>query len=155
MPESCERWFAYDAWANDEVYERLRACDPCPPRTVDRLAHIVAAQRLWLSRMRSRRSTLAVWPTLTLDDIGRHLGELRNEWPAYLNSAEATGTRLIEYVNSKGESWTSTVSDVLMHVVVHGSYHRGQINAALRDAGYEPVYTDLIHATRENLLPGV
>ena len=51
-------------------------------------------------------------------------------------------------MNSKGQSWTSRVEDVLTHVLLHGAYHRGQIASALREAGLTPPYTDYIHATR-------
>ena len=56
--------------------------------------------------------------------------------------------RTIVYTNSKGEPWSSRVSDVLMHVVLHGGYHRGQIAADLREAGFTPAYTDYIEAVR-------
>jgi uncharacterized damage-inducible protein DinB len=36
--------------------------------------------------------------------------------------------------------------------VVHGGYHRGQIAAAVREAGGEPAYTDFIHAVRAGLV---
>ncbi|HEY6147556.1 MAG TPA: DinB family protein [Thermoanaerobaculia bacterium] len=35
-----------------------------------------------------------------------------------------------------------------MHVVIHGGYHRGQIAAELRAAGFTPAYTDYIEAVR-------
>jgi DinB family len=35
-----------------------------------------------------------------------------------------------------------------MHVVMHGTYHRGQIAAEVRAAGGAPEYTDFIHAVR-------
>ena len=41
----------------------------------------------------------------------------------------------VAYRNSKGEFWTSTVADILTHVVLHAAYHRGQIAAAVREAG--------------------
>jgi uncharacterized damage-inducible protein DinB len=37
-------------------------------------------------------------------------------------------------------------------VTIHGSYHRAQIAAAVRESGREPAYTDFIHATRRGLL---
>ena len=58
----------------------------------------------------------------------------------------------VAYRNSKGEFWTSTVADILSHVVLHASYHRGQIAAAIREAGGTPAYTDFIHAVRSGLI---
>jgi uncharacterized damage-inducible protein DinB len=42
------------------------------------------------------------------------------------------------------------IKDLLMHVALHGSYHRGQIAQALRLAGGEPVNTDFITFVRES-----
>ena len=58
----------------------------------------------------------------------------------------------IGYRNTRGEYWTSTVGDILTHVVMHGTYHRGQIAAAVRDSGGAPAYTDFIHAARQGLV---
>ncbi len=60
---------------------------------------------------------------------------------------------VVRYVNSAGEGWSSRVEDVLMQVILHGAYHRGQIAADLRAVGAEPAYTDFIEAARRGLLP--
>ena len=43
--------------------------------------------------------------------------------------------------------------DVLTHVVTDSAYHRGQVASELRAGGFEPAYTDFIHAVRQGLLP--
>jgi uncharacterized damage-inducible protein DinB len=35
---------------------------------------------------------------------------------------------------------------------MHSAYHRGQIAADMRAAGFEPVYTDFIHAVRQGYI---
>ncbi len=58
----------------------------------------------------------------------------------------------VVYKNSKGEPWTSTVEDILTHVVLHSAYHRGQIASLMRAGGEQPAYTDFIHAVRQGLI---
>ena len=58
----------------------------------------------------------------------------------------------ITYKNSKGEEWTSTIVDVLNHVVIHSAYHRGQIASHMRANGQTPAYTDFIHGVRQGLV---
>lgn len=60
--------------------------------------------------------------------------------------------RSLTYKNTKGESWTNQTEDILMHVIVHSAYHRGQIAADVRAAGFTPAYTDFIHAVRQGLV---
>ena len=56
--------------------------------------------------------------------------------------------RGVTYRNSAGEEYTSTVEDILLHVALHGAYHRGQIARALRQGGAVPEPTDYIAFTR-------
>jgi uncharacterized damage-inducible protein DinB len=35
---------------------------------------------------------------------------------------------------------------------MHSTYHRGQIAAAMRQAGATPAYTDFIHAVRQGFV---
>ncbi len=58
----------------------------------------------------------------------------------------------VEYRNSKGEPWSSRVEDILIHVLFHSAYHRGQIALQMRTSGMEPAYTDFIHAVRQGLV---
>ena len=54
--------------------------------------------------------------------------------------------------NSKGEPWTSRVEDILLHVVMHSAYHRGQIASDVRASGHTPAYTDFIHCVRQGFI---
>ena len=60
--------------------------------------------------------------------------------------------RSVAYVNSKGEEWTTSVEDILMHVVLHSAYHRGQVAYVLRAGGATPAYTDYAHCVRNGLV---
>jgi uncharacterized damage-inducible protein DinB len=53
--------------------------------------------------------------------------------------------RVIEYKNLKGDAFAKPVWEILLHVVNHGTYHRGQIAAMLRQLGHVPPSTDFIY----------
>src|SRR6202166_4602082 len=147
MLEHISRLFSYDDWANREVLSSLGAADGPPARSVDLLAHIVSAERLWLDRLEVHKQTLPVWPTFTLDQCKSQIDQLAGLWKNYFTSlGEAGLVDSINYKNSKGENFTSQKQDVLMHVVMHSAYHRGQIAADMRAAGFTPASTDLVHA---------
>jgi uncharacterized damage-inducible protein DinB len=113
------------------------------------MGHIIGAEYLWLARMQGRPSELPVWPDLTLDECEARLRPLSRGLGETLTGS---GTRLVAYTNSKGEPWTSTVEDILTHVVFHSAYHRGQIASEVRASGGVPAYTDYIHAVRQGLV---
>jgi uncharacterized damage-inducible protein DinB len=103
--------------------------------------------------MRAVKPSLPVWPDFTLQQCELQSRELPQLWHDFLASmAEADLGRTFEYKNSKGESWSSRVDDVLMHVIMHSAYHRGQIAADMRAAGLTPAYTDYIHGVRRGLV---
>ena len=148
------RMFAYDRWANAEVIAALRNSDPPPPRSLRFMAHLLAAERLWLGRLQRDPTPVAVWPDLTLAQCEARQDEMARLWPEYLGALrESSLGERVEYVNSKGEPWRSAVGDILTHVVTHSAYHRGQIATDMRAAGATPPYTDFIHAVRKGLVP--
>ena len=147
------RLFAHDDWANGEALISLRACGEPPPRALAWIAHIAAAERLWLVRLREEKTPVIVWPSLALSESESEFRRLRAEWEELLGTlAPETLAREVSYVNSKGEPWTSSFEDILLHVPLHSTYHRGQIAAELRASGREPAYTDFIHAARQHLI---
>jgi uncharacterized damage-inducible protein DinB len=146
------RLFEYDGWANAASLVSLRE-GPAPPTAERWMAHIVASERIWMARLRQEPSSLPVWPELDLEACAGEITELQGEWGRCLESlADEDLEDGVAYRNSLGQFWTSTVGDILTHVVLHSSYHRGQIAAAVREAGGTPAYTDFIHAVRSGLI---
>jgi uncharacterized damage-inducible protein DinB len=143
------RLLAYDAWANRETIINLRALDEPPPRAVQLVGHIVGAEWLWYTRVRREEPRMAVWPDLAPADCERAFEDVAEAWRRFFQSRTPDGLRdSVEYVNTKGESWRSSVEDILQHLVIHSSYHRAQVAHELRQAGGMPVNTDFIHAVR-------
>jgi len=153
MLEHIHNLFSYDDWANREVLASLQALNAPPERSVKLLAHIVSAERLWLERLLVQKQTAPVWPLSTLAQCKLEVDQLPGLWKNYLTAlGEAGLARSLTYKNTKGESFSSQKQDILLHVVMHSAYHRGQIAADMRAAGFTPPYTDFIHAVRQGFL---
>lgn len=140
-----QRLFAYNTWANREFVSTEH-----PPKAREILSHIIGAEELWLGRIRGEAKPAIVWPKLTTDQIAEKIERLDREWKRVL--ADDDPARLVEYTNSKGERWRNTIDDILTHVILHGSYHRGQIAIVVRGGGETPAYTDYIHCVRQGFL---
>jgi uncharacterized damage-inducible protein DinB len=153
MIEHIQRLFSYDDWANREVLSSLRALESAPPRSVKLLAHILSAEKLWYERLQLHKQTYPVWPNFSLEHCALEAEELPKLWNACLESLKEDGlSRMLSYKNTKGDSFSSSKRDILIHVIMHSAYHRGQIAADVRAAGFVPAYTDFIHAARQGLL---
>ena len=147
-----QRMFAYDTWANGEVLASFRKSG-AGPKSVKFMAHVLAAGQLWLDRLDGVDQKVVVWPEPSIDQCEAKVAELGTRWQEFLKKTGERGlARIINYKNSKGEAWSSRTDDVLLHVIMHGAYHRGQIASDARAAGFMPAYTDFIHAVRQNHL---
>jgi uncharacterized damage-inducible protein DinB len=149
MTQALNRLLRYDVWANRETLTALQQASP-PPKSLRWMGHIIGAEFLWLDRIAGRPASLPVWPELSLRECRDRLDQLSGSLPAALRANDLG--RVVQYTNSKGEPWSSTVEEILTHVTVHSAYHRGQIASDMRSAGQEPAYTDYIHAVRQRLV---
>jgi uncharacterized damage-inducible protein DinB len=140
------------AWADARVLTLLSTSPDAAeaPNVLRLMAHVVAAERVWLSRILGDEAQHPIWPEWTLAQIqttaaenGRAFADL----VSHLSDAEAA--RVVEYRNSQGVAFRTRLSDILTQVALHGSYHRGQIAAAVRAAGAAAVNTDYITYVRE------
>ena len=143
------RLFAHNAWADDLALGALRRASVEDPRTARALtlfAHVVGAEEVWVARIEGRDSRTAVWPRLGVDECDALAREVH---AALRTHAERTDVATeIRYRNSAGAEFVTRLDDILLHVALHGAYHRGQIALLLRDAGAEPAPTDYIAFAR-------
>ncbi|HEU0299893.1 MAG TPA: DinB family protein [Longimicrobium sp.] len=152
MRAHLERLFRHMAWADQRVLALLAAIpdDPQPePRRL--FSHVLAAERVWLLRLRGEDSVVQpIWPMYSLEELAELARRNREEYARYLEGCgdDALAAE-VEYRNTQGTEFRTAVSDVLLQVFLHGAYHRGQIAAAVRGAGREPVNTDFITFARE------
>jgi uncharacterized damage-inducible protein DinB len=144
------RMFSYDHWANRECLTTLRDRTSTPARVLRLIAHALSAEKLWLERLQQVPQSVVVWPTSTIDDCLALADEMLAAWKNYINPLTLRDfEKQVDYRNSKGEPWTSRVEDVLIHVLMHSAYHRGQAALEMRAAGLQPAYTDYIHGVRQ------
>ena len=134
-------------WADEQVRAALiRQPDPQAWRLY---AHVLSAELLWLARLHGDLPPLPVWPDLDQSDALALSLHLREDLRSFLWRLEIQDLgRLIWYRNSAGDHYQSTVEDILLHLCLHGSYHRGQIARRLREAGSDPAPTDYIGFVR-------
>ncbi|MEM1096874.1 MAG: DinB family protein [Bacteroidota bacterium] len=143
--------FAYDTTINRRLLASLRALPVMDERTQAVFAHLLAARAVWMERLQhDGRSTTPVWPTLDWDACETMIADNDQAYAAYLADVSMAELEApFTYYNSKGRGFTNRRLDVLMHVLIHGGYHRGQVAQSVRLAGYEPINTDYIFYLRE------
>lgn len=98
--------------------------------------------------MLGEESLLPVWPQLTveeLEEVGDVIDAKARDLHATLRVEDLP--RAVRYRNTQGE-YETPLGEILLHVAMHGQYHRGKANALLRAAGLEPAPVDFIFWSR-------
>ena len=141
-----QKMFDYDHWANCETLASLGTVPGGVDKPRKTFNHIIGAQRIWLSRFENPAPPSAQpWPDLTLEECSVALEDLRRQWKHILGNLtpeKAAGD--LSYLTLKGAEHKTPIQDVLMHLVLHSAYHRGQAAAAVREAGGKPAPTDYV-----------
>ena len=155
-PEAIAKLFAYGRWAHGKTAESVA---PVSPEEFNRkiggsfgsiqgtLAHVYGAEWVWLERFhgRSPRSLPEPQEGWTLQDFQEKWRPVEAGHEAFV--AKVTPALLdqpLTYVNFAGQTCTYSIADALVHVVNHGTYHRGQIATMLRQLGHKPIPTDYL-----------
>ena len=146
---------AYSAWATGQI---LHVCSALQPAQIDRgfgashgsilgtLRHVHDGERVWLRRLLNGDQNLPNTPA------PEHSFEfLVQSWPSlwegyrdWLDSASDAdlNERILTILPNNGEFFVPRWQ-IILHVINHTSYHRGQIVSMLRTLGVQPPNTDL------------
>lgn len=137
-------------WADARALGAIRAAAAPAAKVREIYAHILGSEHTWLARIEGRAPTVAIWPTLTDEELERVSAENVAALRRILDGAtEVDLARVVDYRTSTGHPYQSTLEDILLQVALHGSYHRGQVAMLLRQGGSEPVVTDYIVFSRD------
>jgi len=143
------RLLGHQAWADSRVLNALQNASDTPPDALKLFAHILGAEHIWLARLQGVAPTEAVWPDLSLAGCLRVASEDEHGYRDFIFGLNPPALRrIVQYRNSAGRELETAVEDILLHVFLHGAYHRGQIARQLRLAGAVPESTDYIAFAR-------
>lgn len=148
MKEFLYKLFTYDEWAVGRSLSSLQG--QVNPEAQLMLSHILSAENIWMTRLRGQDSSgIPVFEEFSLEKCARMSDELHREYLEYIDSlAESDLDTLINYKNTQGIAFQTSVKDILTHVGLHGVYHRGQVALLVRQCGGTAAPTDYIIFTR-------
>lgn len=144
------RMFRYVAWADRRVLDALQAAPAAQHEALPLLAHLLAAEHVWLARLEHRDPRHPVWPALTADECAALAAENEAGYRAFLERLTEDGLgAAIRFRTTHGQEYVTPVIDILTQVVTHGPYHRGQIARVIGRAGGVVASTEFITFARD------
>lgn len=120
-------------------------------RAIAVFCHVQAARELWLSRVSQLAGFPAggVFPVLPLEAARSKAHELDELWLKFVAGLTCDSLAgKVRYESTEGDQYESALIDILIHVVNHSSYHRGQIAHLVAQTGTRPGVTDYIAFAR-------
>ena len=154
-PAICRIHLDFMRWADQKLLNAVRAIDPVVAShaagvsfesMTGTVQHIYRAERVWFRRVNGE-------PNCQITEVETpSLEELAELWPQLLEGWRVWGAELntdgwfrsILSRNSAGVESRLPFWQIVLHVVNHGSYHRGQVISMLRQAAAPVISTDLI-----------
>lgn len=160
--ETLRNLIDYNYWARDR---QLAACSTLTAEQLlrplgssfasvrDTLAHLVAAEWVWLERWRghspspdeAKQFAPETFPTLAAIE-GRWRAVERGVRDYVVTLEEPALAQPLTYLNLKGERFSYARWQALFHLVNHQTYHRGQITTLLRQLGAAAPQIDYLAA---------
>ena len=132
---------AHTAWANGEWVTFAEANCPSDEYLLTRLSHILLGEQAWFQRILGEEPDRDIWRMLTIPQLRELHGKHKT---LYSELLAGNVDLVIAYKRFTGEEYQSPISDILLHLALHGAHHRGQIATYVSKQGKPPINTDFI-----------
>lgn len=148
--------YDYNRWANARILDDVSKLSPeqftmdlksSHSSVRDTLAHILAAEWIWLERWKgvSPKALLSPAEFPTVESLVARWAQLEEDYARFIRGlTDESLATVITYTNTRGENWSYPLSQMLQHVGNHSSYHRGQVVTMLRQLGADVNPVDLL-----------
>jgi uncharacterized damage-inducible protein DinB len=141
----------YNQWANELTFRPIVQHELYDEELIRLMSHIVNVEFIWYSRINEEKEfEKPVWHVNSPEELKINSGIIDKLWMDYVRRCRDDEFSFLKsYHNSKGEHFITAASDIILHVMNHSTYHRGQINKLLRQKNIDPVNTDYITYLRK------
>jgi uncharacterized damage-inducible protein DinB len=142
--EHLRELFEYDRWGDARTISALQSANS--DRSLRILAHILLTKQEYFERLSGKDSTgFDFWPELSIEQCRQLCDNTNRNYESLLKDSDEAGLeRIARYKTSEGVSRENTFRDLLTHVLLHSSIHRGNIVLKMREEGLEPPKIDYI-----------
>lgn len=138
-------------WADGVILDALEESGTNNKDLLKLVRHVAVAERVWLFRLNGKGSAqYSLWEEAeNLTALQTLFEENAEQYRVYIEGLKPSQLdEMIDYANQSGVPFRTSVRDILLQVLLHGQYHRGQINRALRSESAEPAQVDYITFAR-------
>lgn len=154
-PEILRLQIDYMTWASSRILDAAAQLTPdelardfgtAHSSVLGTLVHIFSAERIWFWRIRGERpGDRPGSESFDLPKLRESWSSVHRDWRDWAASISAEdASAVLSYHDLRGNPWQTPLWQIVLHVVNHGTHHRGQISGFLRAMGHVPPPLDLI-----------
>lgn len=138
MDDTMHHLFRYKAWANGQLLTalaRLGESSPITALAIKALSHTYVVDRIFAAHIRREAhaytsANLSKMPTL--EDLSADLRRSDQEYIDYVSTLDPDQlAERIDFTFTDGAKGRMSREEMLMHIVTHGTGHRGQVSAVM------------------------
>jgi len=148
--------FAYKAWADSELLDALAALTPehAEPAhaCIRTLNHIHVVDRIFRARLAGEPRPFEATNTRatpTLEQLGREMRATDAWYVEHVSRVPEAGLpEVLDFTFTDGDHGRMSREEILLHVLTHGGYHRGNVGQILKSISVAPprdLYTKFLH----------
>ncbi|MBD8500826.1 DinB family protein [Paenibacillus arenosi] len=167
MKHFAESMYDYHVWANERTLNHLLTL----PEGVlqqeiqsvfktlhDVVSHICLVDEVWMTAFSGEfsaemkvdfESKIRELSQLSLEELQQRYADVAVQYRTHVGALQNLDETRV-YTHPVFPTLTATYAELIMHVVNHATYHRGNITAMLRQLGYKGISTDYVHYLVEN-----
>lgn len=150
--------FAYKAWANSELFSLLATVPPSQGEQlhtcIRTLNHVYVVDRIFRARLSGEPRPFDATNTKDTPSLGQLHSDVEATDLWYVNYvaelAEPALAEVLAFTFTDGDAGRMTREEILLHVVTHGGYHRGNLGQVLKSISVAPprdLYTKFLHVS--------
>lgn len=151
MKAHYQKLLDYNAWNNRRLLACLLDNTVMNNKVFLLFSHMLTAEEVWLCRAKNMQApTQRLWQVYANETLQQMVEENSRSWLEYLESrGESDLTQAVVYQNTKGEAFSTSLNDIITHLVNHGTHHRAQIVSMLQQEKIQAPASDYIVYIRE------
>jgi uncharacterized damage-inducible protein DinB len=138
MHDTLQHLFRYKAWANDELLTALARLGGEPTITglaIKALSHSYIVDRIFAAHMRRKAHAYASANSSELPTLEHLSADIRRSDREYIDYVSALDrdqlAERVDFTFTDGAAGRMSREEMLMHVINHGTGHRGQVSALM------------------------
>ena len=152
-----ESLFSQKSWANNELFNVLATVNAeqhaqAVQSAIRTLNHIYVVDRIFQAHLLGERHGYSATNTDATPELGElqfSVAETDAWYERYASTVSANQlNESIAFRFTDGDAGTMSREEILLHVITHGSYHRGNVGQVLKSISIAPprdLYTKFLH----------